>query len=179
MDKGDGKSMAIGQFGPALEEVLQRTGETRGSVGSITHVDPSLVGKVIKGTRRPSKEMMQTASEHYDDGQLFIAAAAEVTRGAFVPWLDAADLHKSTTTLKTLEEMDEAEAALQEAPITKRLDQLSPKEKQQIRVSIMEQIEAVTALLHNITMLCREYGFSFSRMFLEHRSEMKAKKYMK
>ncbi|MEK5162024.1 helix-turn-helix transcriptional regulator [Paenibacillus sp. FSL R5-0527] len=171
--------MAIGQFGPALEEALQRTGETRGKVGRVTHVDASMVGKIIKGTRKPSKEVMRAASEHYDDGQLFIAAAAEVTGGAFVPWLDGADLHKSTTTLKTLEEMDEAEAALQEAPITKRLDQLTPKEKQQIKVSIMEQIEAVTALLHNITMLCREYGFSFSKMFREHRSEMKAKKYMK
>lgn len=171
--------MAIGQFGSALNEAIRRNGDTRGRVGTITHVDSSLIGKVIKGTRNPSKDVMRSASQHYDDGQLFIATAAEVTGGAFVPWLDSADLHKSTTTLKTLEEMEEAEAALQKAPITKRLDQLTHQEKQQIKISIMEQIEAVTALFHNITMLCREYGFSFSKMFLEHRSEMKAKKYMK
>ncbi|MNW37020.1 hypothetical protein D3C74_140510 [compost metagenome] len=171
--------MAIGHFSEALEDVLKRTGDTLSTAGKVTNVDGSQIGKIIKGTRKASKPVMRAAAQHYDDGQLFIAAAAEVTGGAFVPWLDGADLHKSTTTLKTLEEMDEAEVALQEAPITKRLDQLSPKEKQQIKVSIIEQIEAVTALLHNITMLCREYGFSFSKMFLEHRSEMKAKKYMK
>ncbi|GGH17002.1 XRE family transcriptional regulator [Paenibacillus segetis] len=171
--------MAIGQFGPALEEVLKRTGDTRGKAGAVAHVDATLIGKIVNGTRKPSKEVIRAATEHYDDGQLFLAAAAEATGGAFVPWLNLADLHKSSTTLKTIEEMEEAEAALQVIPITKRPDQLTQKERQQIQVSIMEQIEAVTALMHNIVILCREYGFSFSGMFREHATEMKLKKYMK
>jgi hypothetical protein len=171
--------LAIGQFGTALDAVLKRTGKTRNEVGRIAHVDPSLVGKIVKGTRKASTPVMQAAANHYDDGQLFLAAAAEVTGGAFIPWLDRADLHRSATTLKTLEEIDEAEEALQRAPITKRPDQLDSKDRAEIELAIVEQIEAVTALLHNITVLCREYGFSFSQMFKEHREEMKLKKYMK
>jgi len=171
--------MAIGQFPQALEEMLKRTGDTREKAAKAAHVDGSTVGKIIKGTRNPSKEVMLAAAEHYDDGQLFLAAAAEVTGGAFIPWLDGADLHKSSTMLKTLEEIGEAEEALNEIPITKRPDQLNQKERQLIRSSIIEQIEAVTALMHNIVILCREYGFSFSGMFREHTAEMKLKKYMK
>lgn len=171
--------MAIGQFGPALESAMKRTGHTRGEIGRIAHVDASQVGKIIKGSRKASKPVMQASVEHYDDGQLFLAAAAEVTGGAFVPWLDSADLHRSATTLKTLEEIDEVEEALQRAPITKRPDQLSAKDRERIKVAIMEQIEAVTALLHNITVLCRTYGFSFGAMFKAHQAEMKQKKYMK
>ncbi|ASA21998.1 transcriptional regulator [Paenibacillus donghaensis] len=171
--------MAIGQFGPALEEALKRTGDTREKAGKAIHADASLVGKIAKGSRKATNPVMQAAAEHYDDGQLFLAAAAEVTGGAFVPWLDAADLHRSTTTLKTLEEIEEVEEALQRAPITKRPDQLSPSDRESIKTAIMEQIEAVTALVHNITALCRAYGFSFSGMFKAHREEMREKKYMK
>ena len=40
-------------------------------------MDGSQIGKVIKGTRKPSKELMRGAVEHYDDGQLYIAAAGK------------------------------------------------------------------------------------------------------
>ncbi|WP_433943404.1 XRE family transcriptional regulator [Paenibacillus sp. SN-8-1] len=171
--------MAIGQFGPALEEALKRTGNTREQAGAVAHVDASLIGKIVKGSRNPSKELMAATADYYDDGELFLGAAAEVTGGAFIPWLNAADLHTSTTTLKTLEEIEEAQLALHQAPITKRRDQLSDKDRQKIEISIKEQIEAVTALLHNITMLCRSYDFSFAAMFRAHRAEMKSKNYMK
>lgn len=170
--------MAIGQFGPALEEVLRRTGNTRADVAGVAHIDASMVGKVIKGTRKPSKEVMQSTVGHYDDGRLYIAAAGEVTEGAAVPWLENADLHRSSVHLKALEEIGEAEEALHDAPITKTREQLTQTDLLKIKAAIMESVEAITALMHYVSILCREYCFSYVGVWREHRSELRAKKYI-
>lgn len=171
--------MAIGQFGPALEQVLKRSGDTREKAGLIVHADASLVGKIAKGTRKASKPVMRAAVEHYDDGQLFLAAAAEVTGGASAPWLDNVDLHRASVLIKTLEEMREVLDASGLAPISKTNEQINDTERQQIKRLLMETVEAITALTHLAAVLCKEYSFSWLGTWKEHRSELKAKKYMK
>jgi len=172
--------MAIGQgqFGKALEETLKRNGDTRGNAGRAVHVDPSLIGKIVKGSRRPSKEIMRETARHYDDGQLYIAAAGEVTGGAFAPWLDNVDLHRASVLFKTVEEMKEVLTASGEAPISKTNDQISEEERQQIKLLLMETVEAITALTHLAAVLCKEYSFSWLGTWKEHRAELKTKKYM-
>ncbi|RED34706.1 XRE family transcriptional regulator [Paenibacillus sp. VMFN-D1] len=173
--------MAIGQnqFGPALDEVLKRNGESRGAAGAAAHVDASLIGKIVKGTRKPSKEVMASTTKHYDDGQLYIAAAGEVTHGAFVPWLNNVDLHKSSVHLKTIEEIREALDSLMKAPITKTKDQLDEADLKQIKLTMMECVEAITALTHYVAVLCKEYCFSWMGAWKEHRAYLKSKKYVK
>jgi len=171
--------MAIGQFGAALEEVLKRKGETRGAAGAAAHVDASLIGKIVKGTRKPTKEVMASTTKHYDDGQLYIAAAGEVTQGASVPWLNNVDLHKSSVHIKTLEEIQEAMDSLQRAPITKTKEQLAEADMKQIKLTLMECVEAITALTHYVAILCKEYCFSWMEVWKEHRAYLKSKKYLK
>ncbi|MGG6311586.1 helix-turn-helix domain-containing protein [Paenibacillus macerans] len=170
--------MAIGQFGPALEDVLKKSGLTRGDAAGVAHVDASQIGKIIKGTRKASDSVMKASAKHYDDGQLFIAAAGEVTEGATVPWLDNADLHRSSVHLKSLEEIEEADEALHQAPITKKREQLTHQDLIKIKAAIMESLEAITALTHYVSVLCREYGFSYFGVWREHRAELRAKKYI-
>lgn len=170
--------MAIGQFGPALEEILERTGDTRNDAASIAHVDASQIGKIIKGTRKASESVMKASAQHYDDGRLYIAAAGDVTDGAAVPWLDKADLHRSSVHLKALEEIEEAGEALHQAPITKTREQLTHKDLLKIKSAIMESLEAITALTHYVSVLCREYCFSYFGAWREHRAELRAKKYI-
>ncbi|MCP3808437.1 helix-turn-helix domain-containing protein [Paenibacillus peoriae] len=171
--------MSIGQFGPNLQEVLKRRGETRNAAGRAAHVDASLIGKIIKGSRKPSKELMQQAAEHYDDGQLYIAAAGEVTGGAFAPWLDNVDLHRASVLFKTIEEMREVLVLSAEVPISKTADQLTESERQNMKRLLMETVEAITALTHFAAVLCKEYSFSWLATWKEHRADLKAKKYMK
>lgn len=171
--------MAIGQFGPALESAMKRTGHTRGEIGRIAHVDASQVGKIIKGSRRASKPVMQAAAEHYDDGQLFLAAAAEVTGGAFAPWLDNVDLHRASVLFKSLEEIQEVRDASGLAPISKTNAQINETERQQIKRLLMETVEAITALTHLAAAICKEYSFSWLGTWKEHRAELKLKNYMK
>lgn len=173
--------MAIGQFefGPALEEVLKRKGETRNKAGAAAHVDPTLIGKIVNGTRKPSKELMTSTVEHYDDGQLYIAAAGEVTGGAFAPWLNNVDLHRACVLLKSIEEIQEVLAVSGQAPISKTNDQLDESERLQVKRLLMETVEAITALTHLAAVLCKEYSFSWLATWKEHRAILKAKKYMK
>ena len=77
--------MAIGQFGSALEEVLKRKGQTKIQAAQVAKIDNSTLGKIIKGSRKAPKDIMRSTATHYDDGQLYIAAAGEVTGGAFAP----------------------------------------------------------------------------------------------
>ncbi|MFB4326439.1 XRE family transcriptional regulator [Priestia sp. BR_2] len=171
--------MAIGQFGPALDEVLKRKGETRGTAGVAAHVDASLIGKIVKGTRKPSKEVMASTTKHYDDGQLYIAAAGEVTGGAFAPWLNNVDLHRASVLFKTVEEIKEVLVLTSEAPISKTADQLNESERKIMKRLLMETVEAITALTHFAAVLCKEYSFSWFATWKEHRADLKAKKYMK
>ncbi|ETT45755.1 transcriptional regulator [Paenibacillus sp. FSL R7-269] len=171
--------MAIGQFGPALEQVLKRSGDTREKAGLIVHADASLIGKIARGTRKASKPVMSAAVEHYDDGQLYLAAAAEVTGGASAPWLDNVDLHRANVLFKTLEEMREVLDASGHAPISKTNEQINDTERQQIKRLLMETVEAITALTHLAAVLCKEYSFSWLGTWKEHRAELKAKKYLK
>ncbi|MGN9169461.1 MULTISPECIES: transcriptional regulator [Paenibacillus] len=171
--------MSIGQFGPALQDLLKKKGETRNAAGRVAHVDASLIGKIANGSRKPSKELMRSTTEHYDDGQLFIAAAGEVTGGAFAPWLDNVDLHRASVLFKTVEEMREVLVLSAEVPISKTADQLTESERQNMKRLLMETVEAITALTHFAAVLCKEYSFSWLTTWKEHRADLKAKKYMK
>ncbi|GGF83037.1 hypothetical protein GCM10010912_30200 [Paenibacillus albidus] len=171
--------MAIGHFPGALKDVMQRKGDTLAKVGRAAHVDGSQIGKIVKGSRKASKPVMRSTIEHYDDGQLFLAAAADVTGGAFAPWLDNVDLHRASVLFKTVEEMKEVLVASGQVPISKTNEQINEAERHQIKRLLMETVEAITALNHLAAVLCKEYSFSWLGTWKEHRAELKAKKYMK
>ncbi|WP_241781847.1 XRE family transcriptional regulator [Paenibacillus sp. DMB5] len=122
---------------------------------------------------------MKAAAEHYDDGQLYLAAAAEVTGGASAPWLDNVDLHRASVLFKTMEEVQEVLEASSDAPISKTNKQLSETDRKQIKRLLMETVEAITALTHLAAVLCKEYSFSWLATWKEHRADLKAKQYMK
>lgn len=171
--------MAIGQFGSALEEVLKRKGETKIQAAKVANIDNSTIGKIIKGSRKPPNDIMQSTAMHYDDGQLYIAAAGEVTGGAFAPWLNNVDLHRASVLIKSIEEVKEVLTMSGQAPISKTNEQLDESERKQIQRLLMETVEAITALTHLAAVLCKEYSFSWLATWKEHRSMMKSKKYMK
>lgn len=167
------------RFGQALREVMERHGDTQMELSEIAHVSNSAISKYVRGTRRPPEDVMRSVATHYDEAELYVAAANEATGGAWVPWLDNADLHRATTHLKTLEEIEEAITAMKAAPITKRGDQINEKERELIHRAIMECIEAITALVHHVAILCKEYCFSWMAVWREHRRKLRTNKYMK
>jgi len=166
------------KFGQVLERVMKDHEITQCEAASVMHLSNSMVSKISNGTRRPAKDTMQLAVRHFDSAPLALAAADEVTGGAYIPWLNKADLHPASVTLKSREEIIEAYEAIGAAPVTKRPDQLKPHELGQIEKAIMESIEAATALYHEAAVLCEAFGFSFTGMWSRHRAELKANKYI-
>ncbi|MDQ0876790.1 transcriptional regulator with XRE-family HTH domain [Paenibacillus sp. V4I3] len=165
-------------FGQVLESVRLSRGETQKGPAKVAHVSSATVSKYEIGTRRPNDETMKKLVEHYDSPELCMEASIDYNGGTSSPWLNGADLHKTSVHLKTIEEISEAVAALAATPITKRRDQLNTDDLKLIKVSIMEQIEAITALTHNVAILCKEYGFSWMGLWREHRQELKMKGYL-
>lgn len=165
-------------FSQQLQNVMEEHGHTQQIPAAAAHVTSGTISKYTRGVRKPPTDVMRNIVKHYNEPELCIAAASEVNSDAFVPWLNLADLHKSNVHLKTLEEINEAVSALATAPITKRKDQLTATDLKGIRQSIMEQIEAITALMHNVAVLCKEYDFSWFALWTEHRQELKSKKYL-
>lgn len=171
--------MAIGHFSSALQEVMERKGHTLAQAGRIANVDGSQIGKIVKGTRKATKPVMKATAQNYDDGQLFLAAASEVTGGAFTPWLDNVDLHRASVLFKSLEEIQEVRDVSGKVPISKTNDQITDAERHQIKRLLMETVEAITALTHLAAVICKEYSFSWLGTWKEHRAELKLKNYMK
>lgn len=166
------------KFGQGLEKILVERNETQEVPARIANVSRSTIGKYNKGTRKIPKDVMKSISTHYDEAQLFLTAAYEVTDGAFVPWLNNVDLHRSSTHLKAIEETQEALESFMTISITKKPDQINEKERNDIKLSIFEAMEAITALTHHVAVLCKEYGFSYLEMWRQHRQELKGKRYI-
>lgn len=166
-------------FGQTLEKVLESRNETQEVPARVSFVSQSLVSKIIRGKRKPAKDLMRNTAEHFDEPELYLAAANEASGNAWVPWLNNTDLHRANTHLKTLEEIEEAAIALKAAPITKQRTQMSEQELQLMKTAICECIEAITALTHHVAILCKEYCFSWMAMWKEHRLKLKASKYIK
>lgn len=166
-------------IGDVYYEYRTNKGMTQQEFADEVEVNRSSFAKVENGTRKAPKDLMARTAEQFDDPRLYIAAAEEVTGGASVPYLDGADLHKAATHYKSLEEGEEALAAMRMAPIMKRKDQMTEADRAAVKAAIMENIEAITAFTHHIMVLCREYGFSWRGVWKEHRAELKAKQYMK
>lgn len=165
-------------FGQNLQRVMKLRGETALTLAKTIGVSNSTIGKYISGTRKPPKDVMRVTLNHYDEPELALSAMSEATGGACVPDLDRVEKHKAITHLKAMEEIQEAIDAMKRMPITKRPDQLTKKDLQQIRADILECVEAITALTIHVGVLCKEYCFSWIGLWHEHRQEMRSKKYM-
>lgn len=166
-------------IGDVLQEFRKQRGMTQEEFADQIFIDRSSVAKVETGKRSAPKNLILQAASTFDEPRLYLAAQEEITGGASVPWLDNADLHRAATHFKSMEEAEEAIAAMKAAPIMKRSDQMTQADREAIRATILECVEAITALTHHVAVLCKEYTFSYFGIWREHRAEMKTKKYMK
>lgn len=165
-------------IGNVIHEFRKEQGMTQEEFAEQVLIDRSSIAKVESGKRQAPKSLVRQAAITFDDPRLYLAAQEEVTDGASVPYLDNADLHRAATHFKTIEEMEEAKAAMKAAPLMKRLDQMTSSDREAIKKAIMECVEAITALTHHVAVLCKENKFSWLGIWKEHRAELRAKKYL-
>lgn len=94
---------------------------------------------------------------------------------------EAVDLHRTSVSLKTKEELEEALLAVCNASkkLTvnpKATDQLDLKEIEQ---SLLESIDAITALNHYVAILCKEYNISWVKMWTQHKVKLIQRRFIK
>ncbi|MCY9593756.1 XRE family transcriptional regulator [Paenibacillus chitinolyticus] len=165
-------------IGDAFRSYRKENDMTQQEFSEIVPLDRTGLSKIEADKKKAPKDIMRIAAIALDDPRIALAAQAEVTGGACPPWLSKADLHKTTVHLKALEEIEEAFEAMKSTPITKRKDQLEMKDIHRIKNTIMECVEAITALTHYVAILCKEYTISWIGVWKEHRQELKEKKYL-
>ncbi|MBO0962378.1 XRE family transcriptional regulator [Neobacillus sp. MM2021_6] len=140
------------------------------------------VSQQENGRYQVQPELSNYYAEKHNNPWVAMEAAAEYTNWGPVQLDgDAVDLHRTSVSLKTKEELEEALTAMMEA--SKRLTinpkALDPVEIQAIEKTISESIDAITALNHYVATLCKEYNISWAKMWTQHKLKLIQRRFIK
>lgn len=167
------REMPIGQ---ALRAARLSRGLRQRDVAGIGFVSHQMISGVELGVKRLARDCLRRVAEHLDDPRLHLAAAAEVTGGAFASvWLDGqrVDLHRAAVRLKVEEELAEVLAAI------RGVDDANPGADQgQVKVVLLQALDAREGLDMYVATRCLEHQISPRALFREHRQKLKARGYV-
>lgn len=163
--------------GAALREVREERGWARKVIAHMMHVSESLVSEWEHGRRRISEALKPVLARKLNSGKLCMALKHEATSGVMAaPYLDGknVDNHRLVCVERTIEEMEEAVAALRslKAILMKPPDRTSTTERAEIAERMMEVIEACTAGENTLARVAREYTASLAEMYDQHQAEL-------
>lgn len=134
------------------------------------------------GRYQVQPELTKYYVEKQNDPFVALEASAE-----YIGWgpqkLDgeAVDLHRSTVSVKIVEELEEALIAVDKASrkIASNPQYASDIDKQVIEKSIQETIDVITAGNHYVAVLCKEYNISWVKMWTQHRLKLLQRRFLK
>ncbi|HOV79549.1 MAG TPA: helix-turn-helix domain-containing protein [Bacillota bacterium] len=168
--------------GIALREVREERGWARRVIAGMLHISESLVSEWEHGRKRITEVLRTKLARKMDDGRLYLALGREATGGPCVaPWLDGIDGHRLACAMKTIEELEEAIAALKSImPVLMQPpERISEEARAAIRDTMLEIIECTTASENTCARLARLYGISLADMWDQHQAELEGKGYLK
>lgn len=170
--------MSLGQI---LKEARAQSGYTQLELGDELFVSRSTVAMVETGQRDLPDEVVPVAVGKLDCGFLAMEVASRYTGGAFVSKLngDAVDLHRASVKEKSIEEMREALDAVKNVCVANRPERIGESDREKLEHSLLQVIDAIVALTHYVAVVCREYGFSWIKMWKKHRQKLKEDGYLK
>lgn len=123
--------------------------------------------------------VLKKISEEFDNPEFNMRLQSEFI-GTGPVYLDGpnADLHRSAVKEKTLEELEEAISSLKDTCLSKPLKNFQPFEIQKLRTSLEELVEASTAILQLIAVLCLESGISYKELWTHHYLDLESQGYI-
>jgi len=169
-------------IGVALREVRENNGWARKVVAYMVKASESLVNEWENGRRRITDAFKPVLARKVDDGQLYMALARDATGGpCAAPWLDNIDGHRLACALKTIEELEEATAAIKRILplLVCHPERMSDTGKDIVKEAMMEIIESTTAGENTCARLARLYGISLAELWDQHQAELIEKGYLK
>jgi DNA-binding XRE family transcriptional regulator len=119
--------------------------------------------------------------EKKDDPFWAMTVAPTYTAGAWVGKLDGAniDLHRASVRAKTKEELNEALEAIMGVCLANPPKGMKDHQKRELEAALMQAMDAIVALTHYVAIACKEYGFSWLKLWRSHRAKLKAAGYVK
>lgn len=154
--------------GTIIREIREHKGITQQGLGQVSFLSDSTISAIETGRRPLTQENLKILCKELDDPRLYFEAASEVTGDVFsINWLDgdAADLHRSSVKEKTIEELDEAIAAINLIKTYKNPKTCSEEEIVNITASIQETIDVFNASATYIAVMCKEFNLDIKEMF--------------
>ena len=171
--------MAIGE---AIRQARAQLGITQQDVGGIAYISPKTVSAIECGRRRIDPDVLGTLVQQLDHPRLTMEAVATVTGGAYCsPWLDGdgVDLHRTSVWAKALEELQEAAEAVAAARVANRPHRATEAEREQVRESLMQVLDARVAIDHYVAVVCEEYQISVGQLYQAHREKLEQRGYVR
>jgi hypothetical protein len=126
-------------------------------------------------------DISQKLMERYDDPFYAMIVANEYTNGSWVRPLDGmhVDLHRSSVVAKTQEEIQEILEYMRSISVVNHPGSMPEHEKQQLKETLIQAIDGITALSHYVSVICKDYGFSWNELWQTHTRKLIANGYVR
>jgi transcriptional regulator with XRE-family HTH domain len=172
--------LETGRAAIAAREARKQIGKTQLQMSMDLFESREAISQQENGRYRVQPNVAQYFAKEHNDPWVAIESAAEYTGWGPVKLDgDAVDLHRSSVRSKTYEELEEAIQAIEKVRLANKPKYIQEFEKQTLEKSILEAIDAIVALTHYVAVVCKDYGFSWIKMWSKHRMKLKSRGYVK
>jgi DNA-binding XRE family transcriptional regulator len=132
------------------------------------------------GRYRVQPNISKYFAEKHNNPWVALEAAAEYTGWGPVK-LDGevVDLHRASVAMKTKEELTEALQAIESVCVANHPRSIKEFERKQLEEAILQAIDAIVALTQYVAVICIDYGFSWFKMWQQHRIKLKTKGFIR
>jgi len=172
--------LETGRAATAVKEARKQIGKTQLQLSMDLFESREAISQQENGRYRVQPNVAQYFAKEHNDPWVALEAAAE-----YVGWGpvkldgDVVDLHRSSVTLKTREELTEAIDAIESVCVANHPRSIREFDKQHLEEAILQAIDAIVALTHYVAVVCKDYGFSWLQMWSKHRMKLKSREYVK
>lgn len=159
-------------YGTAVREARATYGRTQNDLARSVHMSDSMLSDIERGKRMPAPDVMRSLLSELDDPRLLMETGLAATGGLGSPYLNNVDRHRMTMAAKVREELQEVIECfdrVQTILISVRDPEgLDEDQVALIKETVIEMIEAETALKNTIAEYCIFYRISTRGMYREH-----------
>ncbi|WP_027410345.1 hypothetical protein [Anoxybacteroides tepidamans] len=172
--------MKRGRAADAAREARHATGMTQQQLSFEIYESRESVSHQENGRYRVQPNVSKYFAEKHNNPWVAMEAAAEYTGWGPVK-LDGevVDLHRASVAMKTKEELMEALQAIESVCVANHPRSIREFDKHHLEEAIMQAIDAIVALTQYVAVICVDYGFSWLKMWQQHRAKLKAKGFIK
>jgi DNA-binding XRE family transcriptional regulator len=174
------KKVNHGRAANAVKEARKDVNMTQQQLSFEIFESRESVSHQENGRYRVQPNITKYFAEKHNNPWVALEAAAEYTGWGPVK-LDGevVDLHRASVAMKTREELTEALQAIESVCVANHPRSIKEFDKKQLEEAILQAIDAIVALTQYVAVICIDYGFSWFKMWQQHRTKLKTKGFIK